>query len=101
MPRVHTVGDTPVLTGSVGTSTVGAEGEIHIQRPDETVIEHPVDWTDTATGAWSADLVDGDLNQEGTHYLEVEVVFAGGARQTFAVDDDGREVTFYVRNAYA
>lgn len=98
---VHTVGDIPILTGSVGTSVIGATGnEAHIRRPDATVLTRSVTWTDTATGAWSVTCQSGDLNQAGDYFLEVQVGFAAGP-QTFALDSRGREVMFRVRNQYA
>jgi hypothetical protein len=99
---VHTVNDTPTLTGSVGTSTVGAAvPAVHVKRPDGTVVNRNGTWTDTATGAWSCTLQAGDLTQAGYHLLEVQVTFAGGGIQTFVLDSKGRETYFYVRNEYA
>ncbi len=100
MRLVPAVGDTPTLTGSIGTSAAGADGEAQIRRPDTTVILHPVTWTDEPTGSWCVPLVDGDLDQAGDYYLRIKVTFAGGAVQTFAVDSKGASVMFHVLNAY-
>lgn len=99
---VHTVNDTPTLTGTVGTSTVGAAlPAVHVKRPDGTVVNRNGTWADTSAGDWTVTLQAGDLDQEGFHFLEVQVTFAGGAIQTFVLDDQGRETYFYVRNEYA
>lgn len=98
---VHTVNDTPTLTGSVGTSTAGATAQAHVKRPDGTVISRNVSWTDTATGAWSVTCQAGDLDQTGFYFIEVEVTFSGGAVQTFALDSRDQEVKFLVRPQYA
>lgn len=101
MKLAPVVGDTPVLTGSIGTSVVGATGVALVRRPDGTVITHDVDWVDEATGSWSFATVAGDLNQSGDYYLRVKVTFAGGAIQTFAVDDNAHDVMFPVLAPYA
>lgn len=102
MTLVHTVNDTPTLTGSVGTSVVGAAlPAVHVKRPDGTVVNRNGTWADAATGAWSVTLEAGDVDQVGFHYLEVQVTFAGGAVQTFALDSRDREICFLVRAEYA
>jgi hypothetical protein len=100
---VLTINDTPTVTGSVGTSTVGAsQPAVHVKRPDGTVVSRTGTWTDIATGAWSLTFQTGDLNQVGDYLIEVLVTFAGGAIQTFALDPNtSREQSYYVRNEYA
>lgn len=87
-----TVGDTaPALTGTTGVSLVGATAEVHIRRPDRTVIDRPAVITDGTAGDWSMDWQVGDLNNTGTYYVELEVTFAAGEVQTFALDPVTRE----------
>lgn len=98
---VHTVNDTPTLTGSVGTSIVGATLEVHVKRPDSTIVTRAASAVDSAAGTWTSTLQAGDLDQVGYHYLEVEVTFSSGAVQTFALDNQGQDVRFRVRDEYA
>jgi len=110
-PLVLTVGDTaPTLTGSINADATGATGEIHIRRPDATVIERAVTFpvTGPTESTWSAVLQTGDLNQgsdlpPGAEYqLELEVTFASGKIQTYIRDPaTGRSTYFLVRNQYA
>jgi hypothetical protein len=98
---VHTVHDTATLTGSVGTNIAGATLEVHVKRPDGTVVNRSAAAVDAAAGTWTSTLQAGDLDQTGYHYLEVQVTFSGGAVQSFALDAQGRETYFFVRNEYA
>jgi len=110
-PLVLTVGDTaPTLTGTINADATGATGELHIRRPDATVIERAVTFPTTGPteSTWSANLQTGDLNQgsdlpPGAEYqLELEVTFAGGKIETFVKDPtSGRPAYFLVRNQYA
>lgn len=95
-----TVGDTgPVLEGTVNADLVGAELEVHIVRPDLTVIEREA--TGGEDGAWTAELVEGDLTMAGQHLVEVEVTYSNGKTQTFAKATTGMNVWFHVREQYA
>jgi hypothetical protein len=102
MATPYTVGDTsPALTGTVSASLVGATVEVHISRPDATVITHAGTVVNAALGSWSMALVAGDLNQSGTYRVEVQVTFAGGAVQTFYYDTEGNYGHFTVRDQIA
>jgi hypothetical protein len=97
----YTVGDTlPLLTGTVSADLSGATLEIHIARPDNTVISRTgsVVTPGAANSTWSFQLVGGDLTLAGVYRVEVEVHFAGGGTQTFAFDAEGRINTFTVRD---
>ena len=99
---VLTVGDTTSLTGSVNADLTGATGvEVHLKRPDASVIEREADVVDAVEGDWTFDLIVGDLDQAGTYRIEVKVTFSNGEQQTFGTDRSGKEITFKVRNFYA
>ena len=88
----HHVGDTsPDLTGQclsngTGKSITGATLEVHVRRPDGTVITRAGVPVTPATGEWSMPLQVGDLTVAGTHRVEVQVTYAGGKVQTFGPD---------------
>lgn len=69
-------GDQPV---DLSTATVV---EVHVKRPDGTVISRPVTST-VAPGDWIFFLQEGDLNMPGAYRLEVQVTWPGGRPQTF------------------
>lgn len=95
----YTVGDTaPALTGTVNANLAGATALVNVARPDGTVFAHTATVTNAATGAWSMQLVAGDLSQAGVYRVEVQVTYNDGSIQTFAFDADGQANTFYVRN---
>jgi hypothetical protein len=76
-----TTGDTDPITGNVGMAVVGASGEAHIKWYGGTVTTHAVDWTDTATGAFSIDVA-ADDRVPGWAFMEVQVTFSDGTIQT-------------------
>lgn len=92
-----TVNDTgPGLTGILSTPSVtnpgtlepvdctNATAELHVERPDGTVLIKAITWTDAANGEWAAEnWVADDLNQQGTYDVEVQVAFSGGLTQTY------------------
>lgn len=101
MSTPYTVGDTsPNLTGSVSADLTGATIEVHIARPDDTIISRAgvvlVPGADSST--WSFQLVNGDLTLAGLYRVEVEVHYGGGGIQTFAFDTEGRASNFAVRD---
>lgn len=100
MATPYTVGDTaPALTGTVSAGLAGATVEVHVQRPDGTVFSRAGTVTATpAPGAWSLQLIVGDLTLAGVYRVEVQATFSGGAIQTFAFDDNGSSNTFTVRD---
>lgn len=82
------VGDnSPDLTGTVPANLTGATAEVHLRRPDGTVLTAPV--TPAAydpvagTTSWSYTWATGDLSQRGRWVAELQVTFAGGRVQTF------------------
>jgi hypothetical protein len=95
----RTSGDTaPPLTGNVSANLNGADIEVHIQRPDGTVISRagvPGAGTD---GAWSLDLIDGDLTTGGRYLVEIEATFDDESVQTCAEDVNGLPAYFNVRD---
>lgn len=88
-----TVGDTARdLSGHV-TSTVGtvtsnvdissaSSVEIHIERPDHTVISRDVTHSGT-DGSWSMPWQTGDLTLKGTYSIEIQVTWGDGKIETF------------------
>lgn len=107
---ILTVGDTaPTLTGTINANAAGATGEVHLHRPDATVVSRACTFPATAVAesSWSLELIDGDLDQGsdsglGAEYrVEVEVTFSNAKVQTFALDAKGRPVSFFVRDQYA
>jgi hypothetical protein len=102
MATPYTVGDTsPALTGTVSASLVGATAEVHVSRPDNTIITHVATVTDAPNGGWSMALATGDLNQPGTYRVEVQVTFSNGKVQTFYYDALGSYGHFTVRDQIA
>jgi hypothetical protein len=104
-PLTYTVGDTaPALSGTVNADLTGATLEVHVRRPDATVITKTATSSDESatSSTWTAeDWAVDDLSVVGRHLFEVEVTFAGGAVQTFVLDSDGLPAEFFVRNQYA
>lgn len=79
-----TVGDdAPALTGTVNADLTGATVELHLLKPDRTVLTVAADVTDEAGGAWSYAWADGDLDQSGGWQVEAQVTFSSGRVQTF------------------
>jgi uncharacterized lipoprotein NlpE involved in copper resistance len=102
MTLTLTTGDTaPALTGTVNADLTGATAEVHIKRPDRTVLTKAATITDAETGAWSIEWDGADLAQSGHHYVEVEVTFASGDIQTFSANSRGEATRFSVRSQYA
>ena len=87
-PSPWHVGDTtPALTGTctnAGTPVdlTSAAVEIHVRRPDRTVITRPATTT-TAEGVWTMAWTDEDLTVAGTHTVEAQVTYADESVQTF------------------
>lgn len=83
------VGDTePSLTGAVtsnGTAldvSAASAIEVHIQRPDGTVLSSLATVTAPASGGWARIWDEGDLNKPGTYQVEIEITWPGGRQQT-------------------
>ena len=78
----------PPLTGTVTSSgtaldvTVAEAVDVHIHRPDGTVLNRPAVVTSPGTGAWSFPWETGDLNTRGTYRVEVQITWPGGRPQT-------------------
>lgn len=99
MSTPYTVGDTaPALTGNVNVNLTGAAVEVHVSRPDATVFSRAGTIVGAATGAWSFQLIAGDLTLAGVYRIEVQVTFSGGTIQTFAFDTAGQSNVFTVRD---
>ena len=99
-----TLGDTsPALTGKANANLTGASAVVvHLKRPSGDVLTANATVTDPLTGAWSYAWQSGDLDEIGWWYVELAVTFSGGgAQQTFAKDDEDRDVRFYVRDQIA
>jgi len=102
-----TVGDTePALTGTVNANLTGATVELHLLKPDGTTAltrdtGNGLAVTAAATGAWAYTWSAGDLDVDGLWSVELEALWAGGRRQTFARDAEGHSVQFKVRRQYA
>lgn len=88
------VGDTaPPITGTIleqgaPKNLTGASIMVHVKRPSGTVMSIAGS-TGGADGTWSANWP-AAITEEGTHEVEVQVTFSGGAVQTFG------PTTFYV-----
>lgn len=81
---VLTVDDTaPDLTGTVNATLVGATAQVHVRRPDRTVVTNAADIADGGDGAWAMTWQDGDLDQPGVYEVELEVTFSNNQVQTF------------------
>lgn len=79
-----TVGDTaPDLTGTVNADLTGATVELHIRKPDQTVLTKAGIVTDAATGAWSYTWATGDLGTPGVWTVEAQVTYSNERVQTF------------------
>ena len=97
-----TVGDTaPTITGTASANLTGATLELHIKRPDKTVVTKAAAIVDGAAGTWSATLGAGDLNQAGTYYTELQVTFSNGKVQSFKRGSDNALASFWVDPEYA
>lgn len=103
MSLTLTVNDTgPTLTGTVSASLVGATARVlNVKRPDGTTFTSNAAAVDAANGTWSANLAAGDLDQAGRYYTELQVTFSDSSIQTFALDANGRETYFMVRDQIA
>jgi hypothetical protein len=78
------VNDTTALTGSVNANVTGATLELHLKKPDGTVVDKTPTVTNALTGAWtSGKFAAGEIDIAGLWYVEVEVTYSGGAVQTF------------------
>lgn len=76
-------GDTaPALSGSVNTDVTGATIELHLRRPDRTVLTRAATVTDATTGAWSMDWQTGDLEQDGSWSVEAQITYSDATIQT-------------------
>lgn len=81
---IFTTGDTgPALAGDVNADLTGASVELHIRKPDGTVLTEPAVITDPTAGAWSRAWAPGDLDKDGIWRVEAQVTFASGIVQTF------------------
>lgn len=87
MTLTMTTGDTsPDLTFTVNADLTGATAEVHIKKPDNTVLSRAVTVTDAVNGQGVVAWVAGDTDQQGTHAVEVQVTFSNGKIQTFGPD---------------
>ena len=86
------VGDTaPALTGRLTTAGVpkdvtGATLEVHIAKPDATVLTRAATVTAALTGDWSMAWQTGDLAQAGGYRVEVQVTYSNTTLQTFGYE---------------
>lgn len=88
------VGDTePDLSGialdaATGVDLTGATLNVHIRKPDATVINRPVTADDQTLnpGGWSMPWQTGDLDTAGRYAVELEVTWSAGRVQTFPGD---------------
>jgi hypothetical protein len=88
-----TRGDTaPDLTGTCssvanGVSTpanlTGATLELHITRPNGTILTVVGSIVSATAGTWAYTWVAGDLSIAGVHNCEVQVTYSNGRVQTF------------------
>jgi hypothetical protein len=79
----HTIGDSEILAGSVAANLENATIEVHVRRPDGTVVTS-TEATGTNGGAWQAQFTAGDFDQLGWHELEVQVTFSDTTIKTIA-----------------
>lgn len=78
-----TAGDTrPPFTGAVGVDVTGGSVEVHILRPDGTLLVRPATITTAATGAWSYTPADGELNVGGNYIIDAKATLADGGVAT-------------------
>jgi hypothetical protein len=93
---LHTIGDTPILTGNLAADIDGAALVVNVRRPDGTVFaSDSAEVVDGNAGAWSAEFDAADLDMmEGWHDLEVRVTYSDTTVQTFAVDADESQLGF-------
>lgn len=99
---VLTVNDTaPALTGTVNAVITGATLAIHIQRPSGAQLNKVGTIVSGPDGTWSCAWTAGDLSVAGAYLVEVQVTYAGGTIQTFALDSAGRPASFTVRDELA
>ena len=103
LQTLFVTGDTaPDLTGtctSAGSpaNLTGATLELHLTRPDKTVITRAGVVVDGASGTWRYTWQTGEL-AAGTWAVELQVTYSGGGVQTFPAD---RPAYFSVRNQIA
>ena len=103
LQTLFVTGDTaPDLTGTCSSGTTpanltGATLELHLTRPDKTVITRAGVVVDGAAGTWRYTWQTGEL-VAGTWAVELQVTYSGGGLQTFPAD---RPAYFSVRNQIA
>ena len=97
--RLFVAGDlAPDLTGTCSSGTTpanltGATLELHLTRPDKTVITRAGIIVDGASGTWRYEWQAGEL-VAGRWEVEVQVTYSNGKPQTFPAD---RPARFIVR----
>jgi hypothetical protein len=84
--RRYTGDNAPNLTGSVNTDVTGASIELHLRRPDHTVLSRAAGITDAATGAWTMPWQADDLTQDGRWEVEAQITYSNGTVQTVGPD---------------
>ena len=99
LQTLFVTGDTaPDLTGTCTSGATpanltGATLELHLTRPDKTVITRAGVIVDGAAGTWRYTWQTGEL-VAGTWAVELQVTYSGGQVQTFPAD---RPAYFSVR----
>ena len=80
---IFTSGDTgPGLSGGVGMDVTGATIELHLRRPDRTVLTRTAEISSATAGHWLMPWVEGDLDHIGWWMVEAQVTFSNVQVQT-------------------
>lgn len=94
----YTVGDKGIaihgqcLDGTAATDLTGSTTELHIRKPDGTVLTRTATITEPTTGQWQYTWGAGELTEPNHWQIEAQVTSADGSiAQTFG------PVTFFVK----
>ena len=88
MPTVYATDLAPDLTGTVtsngvGANITGASIQLKFKKPSGTVVIKTGTIVSGSAGTWSYSWLAGDLDEDGTWWVQPRVTYSNGKTQTF------------------
>ena len=85
---LYTTDQAPDLTGTVtsngiGANITGATLQLKLKKPSGTVVVKTGTIVNGAAGTWSYSWLAGDIDEDGTWWVQPRVTYSNGKPQTF------------------
>ena len=88
MALLYTTDQAPDLTGTVtsngiGANITGATLQLKLKKPSGAVVVKTGTIVNGAAGTWSYSWASGDIDEDGTWWVQPRVTYSNGKPQTF------------------